>query len=273
MPPARERYRLPESFDTLYSLMKVRRSLRVAGWVMMSLGGLILAFLAYQLVGTNVLTSRSQQSAQTELAQHLQVASNQVEVADTIPLPPDPPDNDDPTLPQSTTPTTAPLAGPVEAVHYLEPTPDEGTAFGSLQIPSIDVDKVIFEGVDRATLKKGPGHMPWTPLPGQPGNAVISGHRTTYGAPFFHLDAVSTGDEIIVETALGRHVYEVRKILIVKPTDVWVTDPKRGAWLTLTTCNPRYSARERLIIQAELVEGPNLVYAEAEKDLSVAGAS
>lgn len=253
--------------------MKVRRSLRVAGWVMMSLGGLLLAFLAYQLVVTNALTARSQQSAQSELTQYIQAAAAQVEVADTLPLPPEPPDEDDPTLPRSSTSTSTTLPASVDAVHYVEPTPDEGTAFGTIEIPVIELDKVIFEGVDRSTLKKGPGHMPWTPLPGQPGNAVISGHRTTYGAPFFNLDAVSVGDEIIVETALGRHVYEVREILIVKPTDVWVTDPKRGAWLTLTTCNPRYSARERLIVQAELVEGPNLLYAEAEKDLGSVGAS
>jgi len=240
---------------------------------MMSLGGLLLAFLAYQLVVTNALTARSQQSAQSELTQYIQAAAAQVEVADTLPLPPEPPDEDDPTLPRSSTSTSTTLPASVDAVHYVEPTPDEGTAFGTIEIPVIELDKVIFEGVDRSTLKKGPGHMPWTPLPGQPGNAVISGHRTTYGAPFFNLDAVSVGDEIIVETALGRHVYEVREILIVKPTDVWVTDPKRGAWLTLTTCNPRYSARERLIVQAELVEGPNLLYAEAEKDLGSVGAS
>ncbi|NIA25232.1 MAG: sortase [Gammaproteobacteria bacterium] len=245
----------------------------MTGWVMMSLGGLLLAFLAYQLVMTNVWTARSQQAAETELAEHLQAAAVQVEVAETILLPSAPPVEDDPTLPQSSTPTSPTQSKPISVVHYLEPAPEEGAAFGRIKIPVIDLDKVIFEGVDRATLKKGPGHMPWTPLPGQPGNAVISGHRTTYGAPFFKLDEVSVGDQIIVETALGRHVYEVREVLIVRATDVWVTDPKRGAWLTLTTCNPRYSARERLIVQAELVDGPNLLYAEAEKDLGAAGAS
>ena len=99
--------------------------------------------------------------------------------------------------------------------------------------------------------------MPQTPLPGQPGNAVISGHRTTYGAPFHNLDVLEPGDRIEVETALGLHVYEVRESFVVRPTDIWVTDPKPGAWLTLTTCHPKFSARERLIISAELVEGPN----------------
>jgi len=239
---------------------------------MMSLGGLLLAFLAYQLVVTNVWTARSQQAAETELAERFQAAA-QGEVVETIPLLPQQPVEDDPTLPQNPASTPAAQPKPVSVVRYVEPTPEEGAAFGRIEIPVIDLDKVIFEGVDRATLKKGPGHMPWTPLPGQPGNAVISGHRTTYGAPFFNLDEVSIGDEIIVETTLGRHVYEVREILIVKPTDVWVTDPKRGAWLTLTTCTPRYSAKERLIVQAELIEGPNLPYAEASKDLGTAGVS
>jgi sortase A len=104
--------------------------------------------------------------------------------------------------------------------------------------------------------------MPGTPLPGQPGNAVISGHRTTYGRPFFDFDLLEPGDRIEVETSIGIHVYEVRESLIVAPTDVWVTDDKAGGWLTLTTCNPKFSARERLIISAEMIDGPNLAYIE-----------
>jgi sortase A len=81
------------------------------------------------------------------------------------------------------------------------------------------------------------------------------------------------GDEIMIETALGMHTYVVRRVFIVAPTAVEVTDPKRGAWLTLTTCNPKFSARERLIISAELVDGPNFAYALADKDFVPAGAS
>lgn len=224
---------------------------------MMSLGVLLLAFLAYQLVFTNVLTAGAQRQAEEGFEERLSFAATQIEVADTLP---------------AVTSTTLPDATPVatvpeqpEAILYAEPAPEEGEAFGKMQIPAIDLEWLVFEGVDRTTLKKGPGHMPWTPLPGQPGNAVISGHRTTYGAPFFDVDRLKPGDEIIIETALGRHVYEVREVFVVSPTDVWVTDPMRGAWLTLTTCNPKYSARERLIVQAELVEGPNYAYAEAQK--------
>ena len=245
--------------------MKVRRSLRVAGWVMVTVGGLLVAFLAYQLVFTNVLGARSQKAAEPALQERY--ATAEIQVADTIPV--SPPTTTTTAMPEETTTTTQ----VVEAVRYEEPTPDAGTPFGELEIPSIGLDKVLFEGVDVATLKKGPGHMPWTPLPGQPGNAVISGHRTTYGAPFFDLDKVENGDQIIVTTALGKSVYEIRRTIIVAPTDVWVTEEMQGAWLTLTTCNPKYSARQRLVVQATLVEGPNFLYVETERQRRLQGAS
>ena len=231
---------------------------------MIGLGVLIMLFLEYQLVVTNFLTARSQDQAQETVKEHFIAAQEEIEVVDTLP-PPQVEDN-------GTTATTIPEDEP-PVVHYGEPTPEGGLAFGVITIPRIDAEHVLFEGVDRSTLKKGPGHMPWTPLPGQPGNAVVSGHRTTYGAPFFDLDQLQPGDEILVETALGTHTYVVRESFVVAPTAVEVTDPKRGAWLTLTTCNPRFSARERLIISAELVEGPNFAYAMAEKEFVPAGAS
>ena len=150
------------------------------------------------------------------------------------------------------------------------PSPAVGGKRDSDQIPKACSDReqcllsgpfsgrgAVVEGVERSDLKSGAGHMPDTAMPGQPGNAVISGHRTTYGQPFHDLDQLSTGDLIEVETAIGTHVYSVTDVFVVKPTDVWVTHPKSGAWLTLTTCHPKFSARERLIISAQLIEGPN----------------
>lgn len=240
------------------------RAFKTAGWTMIGFGALILLFLGYQLVGTNFLTARSQNRAQETVEDHFVAAQEEIEVVDTLP-PPQVDDNG------STDPPPSQEDPPV--IHYGEPIPEEGLAFGVMTIPKIDAEHVLFEGVDRATLKKGPGHMPWTPLPGQPGNAVVSGHRTTYGAPFSDLDQLAPGDEILVETALGTHAYVVRESFIVLPTAVEVTDPKRGAWLTLTTCNPKFSARERLIISAELVDGPNFAYALAEKEFMPAEAS
>ncbi|MDH3261013.1 MAG: sortase [Acidimicrobiia bacterium] len=233
------------------------RTLKATGWIMIGLGVLILVFLGYQLVGTNFLTARSQDLGQQTVEEHFVAAQEEIEVVDTLP----PPQVDD-----KDTPEPLPHEDEPPVVHYGEPTPEDGLAFGVMTIPRIEAEHVLFEGVDRATLKKGPGHMPWTPLPGQPGNAVVSGHRTTYGAPFFDLDQLEPGDEILVETVLGTHTYVVRSSIIVAPTAVEVTDPKRGAWLTLTTCNPKFSARERLIISAELVDGPNFAYALADKE-------
>ncbi len=223
------------------------RVLRTTGWVMIWTGGLILAFLAYQLVGTNFITARAQEQGEEAFAERVEtLADDVVEVSETIP--------EDPEQPE-----------PIQTVatRYTEPEPAEGEAFARIIIPKIEVDEIVFSGVSREVLKQGPGHMEWTPLPGQPGNAVLSGHRTTYGAPFSRLDELEVGDEMMVDSVIGESSYVVQEILVVRPTDVWVTDDKPGAWLTLTTCHPRFSARQRLVVVGELVEGPNLEYVAA----------
>ncbi|MEX0699055.1 MAG: sortase [Acidimicrobiia bacterium] len=231
----------------------MKRVLRVMGFTLIGAGGLVLAFLVYQLFITDLINARSQDRATVELVQVL--VERRQDLATTPTTAPDP-----------VTSTTTTL----EPVLMREPAGVEGQPLGLLIIDKIELEAVLFEGVDRKTLKQGPGHMPWTPLPGQPGNAVLSGHRTTYGRPFYELDQLVVGDEIEVETAIGVSVYEVRVIDIVAPTDVYVTDPIPGAWLTLTTCHPRFSAAERLVIQAELVSGPNLEFVET---LATAAAS
>ncbi len=86
---------------------------------------------------------------------------------------------------------------------------------------------------------------------------MISGHRTTYGAPFHELEQLKPGDLIEVETALGVHTYQVTGTEIVSPRDLWVTEDQGGATLTLTTCHPKFSSRQRLVVFAELIDGPN----------------
>jgi sortase A len=112
--------------------------------------------------------------------------------------------------------------------------------------------------------------METTPLPGQTGNAVISGHRTTYGRPFFDFDLLNVGDDVMVETAIGTHTYEIRQIEVVLPTDVWVVDARPGSWLTMTTCEPKFSARQRLVVFAEMVDGPNLQWIQLNEARSAA---
>jgi sortase A len=121
-------------------------------------------------------------------------------------------------------------------------------------IPKIGVDKYVVQGTSDDDLRRGPGHYPGTVLPGQKGNAAIAGHRTTYGAPFFKLNELHVGDLIDVTDLQGRRwVYTVSQPpLVVNPSDVAVLDPTPFAQLTLTTCNPRFSATSRLIVVARL---------------------
>ncbi len=214
-----------------------------------------MGFVAYQLWFTNFLTARDQSALAAGLDDHYQeVVVEEVEYVAVVVA--------------GSTPTTVPAApDPVPKILLRESASEVGEAFAEVRIPKIDLEVTIVEGVRRRDLKKGPGHLTGSPLPGQPGNSVISGHRTTYGAPFGDLDELVAGDRIEVETALGLHIYEVREapeqcrnedgLCVVRPTDLWVTEPREGAWLTLTTCHPRFSARRRLIVFAQLVDGPN----------------
>jgi sortase A len=155
--------------------------------------------------------------------------------------------------------TEAPVAAPtLPAV----PVPQAGEGIGRLVSERAGLDASFVAGTATEDLKKGPGWMIGTAMPGSPGNAVISCHRTTYGGPFRRIDRLQAGDTITVSVpGFGDSVYEVRASFVVKPTDVWVAAATSGARLTLTTCHPEGSARERLIVQAELVTGPAAAYA------------
>ena len=140
------------------------------------------------------------------------------------------------------------------ALEAIRPVP--GGAIGLIEIPKIGLDKAVVEGVGVAELKTGPGHYPKTPMPGQPGNAAIAGHRTTYGAPFNRLDELVAGDAILVTTAQGEFRYEVESATVVRPAQSEVLDPTPDARLTLTTCHPEFSAAQRLVVTAKLATPP-----------------
>lgn len=124
---------------------------------------------------------------------------------------------------------------------------------GRLTIPAIGVDVVVVEGTGRGDLREGPGHWPETPLPGEGGNFVVSGHRTTYGGPFLKLDKLVVGDVIELSLPYAAARYEVTRSVIVFPNEVDVVAQRGVEELSLTTCHPIYSARQRLVIQARLV--------------------
>jgi sortase A len=154
-------------------------------------------------------------------------------------------------------PTTAPAAPPVTPVEL-------GSGIAVLRIPRLgdwnDRPPVVVEGVSTADLKKGPGHIPGTALPGEVGNVVLSGHRTTYGAPFERFDELQPGDAVVVETRDTWFTYTVTATRIVRPSAIEVTYPVPGdreatptqRLLTMTTCHPRFSARQRMVVSAEL---------------------
>jgi len=199
----------------------IRKVVRGIGKTLIAAGILIFLFVAYQLWGTGIAQRRDQADLKSKFNKAL-----------ATPPPAASPD--------------APPAAPL--------VPTDGV-IGVIKIPRIGVDQAVVEGVGVEDLKKGPGRYPDTPLPGQAGNAAIAGHRTTYGAPFNRLDELSPGDAINVQTVAGTFRYEVFESKVVSPDEVSVLDPTTDNRLTLTTCNPKYSAAERLIVVAALV-GP-----------------
>jgi sortase A len=138
-----------------------------------------------------------------------------------------------------------------------------GQALGRIRIPRIGASFVVVQGTDTASLRKGPGHYPSTPLPGLRGTVAIAGHRTTYLAPFRHVDDLRPGDPIELRMPYGDFTYRVEFTRIVAPTALWVIRPVRHDRLVLSACHPLFSASHRIIIFARLVRavprGPALV--------------
>jgi sortase A len=129
-----------------------------------------------------------------------------------------------------------------------------GEAIGRIQIPEIDVDAVVVQGTDTASLQKGPGHYPDTPFPGQGGTTAIAGHRTTYLAPFRHLDALESGDEIRLNMPYANFAYRVQKTRVVDDSAVEIIHDTGYERLVLTACHPLYSAAQRIAAFAKLDE-------------------
>jgi sortase A len=127
-----------------------------------------------------------------------------------------------------------------------------GDPVGRLRAGAIGLDEVVVQGTDGDALRKGPGHYPGTPLPGARGTVGIAGHRTTYGAPFRHVDELETGDRIELRMPYGRFTYRVERTRIVAPTATWVTRRVAYDRLVLTACHPLYSASERIAVFARL---------------------
>ena len=212
----------------------MRRAVAAFGRILVTLGLLILMFVAYELWGTGFITARAQTHLKNEFSDQLKAAQENPTV--TVPAKPG-----------------KPKPKPVINPKYLI-APPEGDPVGIIRIPKIDVNWGVVEGVQLTDLAIGPGHYPGTPLPGQIGNAAIAGHRTTHGAPFFRVNELGVGDKIFINTLAGNYTYSVtQKPFAVQPTDYGVVANTPTATLTLTSCEPRYSAARRIIIKARLL--------------------
>jgi len=261
--------------------------LGAAGRVMIITGLIVLLFVVFQLWGTNFQEARSQSDLRDDFDQRLDEAASLIDftvVAPTTTLP-------SATLHAATVPATTSSSMPVvdEAVPPEPPSttvtlpggydpavlalylPEDGDALARLEIPAIDVDKVVVRGVAVSDLRKGPGHYSQSALPGNAGNSAIAGHRTTWGSPFNRIDELTPGDEIVVTTIQGEFRYRVLDPeeaydgqldlvddrgdghIIVDPNAAWVLTDFGDDRLTLTACHPKLSSRQRIVVAAELI--------------------
>jgi sortase A len=134
------------------------------------------------------------------------------------------------------------------------PPTSGGEAIGRIRAPAMaGLETIVVQGTDTASLQKGPGHYPETPFPGAGGTVAIAGHRTTYLAPFRHIDSMQRGDLVVLEMPYATIVYRVQRTAVVDPTDVGVIRPVGYERLVLSACTPLYSAAQRFIVFARAV--------------------
>jgi len=142
---------------------------------------------------------------------------------------------------------TQPIAPPSD-VRGAENNPQ----LGRIVIPKIGIDSELHEGIRLTTLDRGPGHWPGSAMPGQIGNVVVAGHRTSHGAEFRHLDALAPGDEVQFSTADGTFTYHVTGTQIVTPDSLWIIDPTDTPTATLFACHPLGSTAKRIVVNLAL---------------------
>lgn len=216
----------------------MRRLLRSISTVLIVAGVLLIADALATLVWQEPLSalmaarSQSQLSDQLDELQERQLAPAEVEELEALP-------------------TTGRRVA--HAARTLRDETPEGDALGRIVMPTLDKDYVVVDGDDAASLRKGPGLYPDTPLPGEGGTTAIAGHRTTYLAPFRDIDDLERGDRIELEMPYGDFVYSVQDTEIVQPDDLSVLRRVGYERLVLTACHPLYSAAQRIVVFARLV--------------------
>jgi len=212
----------------------VRAWRRCAAPLLLVAGVLLLAEVAVTLVWQEPVTALSGRREQDELSERLQAAESAALAA-----------------PTGFAAERGFERGAVLARRYKRrATP--GQPLGRIHIPRLNMNIVFVQGVSGEELKKGPGHYLPTALPGERGTVGIAGHRTTYLAPFRHIDKLRHGDEIVLRMPYGRFRYRVEGSIVVSPTSIASLRRARYGRLALTTCTPPFSAAKRLIVTARL---------------------
>ena len=224
----------------------VRAVVGTVGELAITAGVLLLLFVVWELGVVGFTTNRAQAATVDTLERQFAQPTPMTPIA--------------PTMPTTSGPTDTPTASPTTPAPV--PLPPPGDAFAILRIPRLGTPwaKPVYQGVGLDVLAKGIGHYPDTQLPGQVGNAAFAGHRAGHGNPLIDIDTIRPGDAIVVETADTYVIYRADRSEIVPPTDVNVLAPvpdqpgvaPTEAWLTLTSCEPKYGSTNRFIVFAKL---------------------
>ena len=185
------------------------------------------------------------------------IASFDASSATTIAPPTTIPPTTAPTTTTTTTTSSTTTTLPQQLTQPVAPPQDARGAennppIGRIAIPRVGLDVQLEHGIRLTTLDRGPGHWPGTAMPGEIGNVVIAGHRTSHGAEFRHLDQLEPGDEVLFSTATGEHTYVVTGTQIVKPDALWIVDPTATPTATLFACHPLGSTAERIVVNLAL---------------------
>jgi sortase A len=225
-------------------LIKMRaRVSGIASTALITAGLVILLDVGMTLAWSEPVSTLHGWLAQREAAQQLEDVTQRFE--ERVAAEPSAPSLDPPTEDERLDP------GEVSRLASLfEEEIENGEAIGRILIPAIDLNIVLVQGTATADLQKGPGHYPETVLPGQPGTVAIAGHRTTYLAPFRHIDELGPDDEVRIEMPYATVTYRFEKQLIVEPTQVGVVRDVDHNRLVLTACHPLYSAEQRIVVFA-----------------------
>jgi sortase A len=141
----------------------------------------------------------------------------------------------------------------LDGVRVEAPGAKPGRVIGRLIIPRLGVNHKMYLGVSNAEFDLGVGKWPGTPRPGEAGNIVIGGHRTSGIRPFYNIERLKRGDIITVVEGRTRARYKVTNRMVVKPTAMWVTKQSSSSTITLFSCHPRGSTKQRYIVRATLI--------------------